>query len=146
MLAAGLCYSLGGIYIRQLNDYSMLVVVCGTLIAASVWAIPGVLLFDYPVSVPSQLPVLGAVLGLALLGTAGAYFVFLQLIRSAGTTNTLLVTFLVPITALLLGLLVLGEALCRQALLGMFVIFCGLVFVDGRLLGVAGRLRSKFLA
>ncbi len=57
---------------------------------------------------PWQLPMPGAVtwlavIGLAALSTALAYIVFFQILRRSGATNVMLVTLLVPVTAILLG-------------------------------------------
>jgi drug/metabolite transporter (DMT)-like permease len=58
---------------------------------------------------------------------------YFRILAAAGATNLLLVTFLLPVSAILLGVLVLGEVLLVRQLLGMAVIGLGLVFVDGRL-------------
>ncbi|MFX9273004.1 EamA family transporter, partial [Acinetobacter baumannii] len=63
---------------------------------------------------PWHLPMPGlgtwlAVLGLAGLSTALAYIVFFQIIRRSGASMVMLVTLLIPVTAILLGWLVLGE-------------------------------------
>ena len=63
---------------------------------------------------PWQLPMPGAttwlaVIGLAALSTALAYIVFFQILRRSGATNVMLVTLLIPVTAILLGYLVLGR-------------------------------------
>ena len=54
--------------------------------------------------------------------------------ETAGATNALLVTFLIPVTAILLGALVLGEALEPRHYIGMALIALGLAAIDGRLL------------
>jgi drug/metabolite transporter (DMT)-like permease len=47
--------------------------------------------------------------GLAVLCTSFAYIVYFLILERAGATNISLVTFLVPISAIILGVLVLGE-------------------------------------
>ena len=59
---------------------------------------------------------------------------FPRLVASAGATNSLLVTFLIPITAILLGALVLDERLAVRHFAGMALIAAGLAATDGRLL------------
>ncbi len=64
---------------------------------------------------PWQLPMPGlttwlAMIGLAALSTALAYIVFFQILRRSGSTNVMLVTLLIPVTAIVLGYLVLGES------------------------------------
>ena len=75
-----------------------------------------------------------ALLGIALVCTALAYMLFFRILAAAGATNVQLVTFLVPISALILGWLFLGEHLALNALAGMAIIGLGLICIDGRLL------------
>jgi drug/metabolite transporter (DMT)-like permease len=93
---------------------------------------------------PWHLPMPGmttwlAVLGLAALSTALAYLVFFQVLRRSGATNVMLVTLLVPITALLLGAFVLGEHIALREIVGALVIGSALLLIDGRVLKLFGR-------
>ncbi|MET3906813.1 drug/metabolite transporter (DMT)-like permease [Bradyrhizobium sp. S3.3.6] len=86
---------------------------------------------------PWRLPVPGlatwlAVLGLAALSTALAYIVFFQIIRRSGASNVMLVTLLIPVTAILLGWLVLGEPISMREIAGAVVIGSALIVIDGR--------------
>ena len=88
---------------------------------------------------PWQLPMPGmttwlAVIGLAALSTALAYIVFFQILRRSGATNVMLVTLLIPVTALLLGYLVLGEKISPREIAGALVIGSALLLIDGRVL------------
>ncbi len=69
---------------------------------------------------------------LALLSTALAYLLYFRILATAGATNLLLVTFLIPVIAILLGSLVLGERLEVKHFLGMAVIGLALAAIDGR--------------
>ncbi len=71
-------------------------------------------------------------LGLSLLSTALAYVIYFRILAAAGATNLLLVTFLIPVSALTLGIVVLGERLDATAFAGLALIFAGLAAVDGR--------------
>jgi drug/metabolite transporter (DMT)-like permease len=75
-----------------------------------------------------------AVIGLALLSTALAYIVFFQILRRSGATNVMLVTLLIPVTAILLGYLVLGETISVREMIGALVIGSALLVIDGRVL------------
>lgn len=88
---------------------------------------------------PWQLPMPGvatwlAVIGLAALSTALAYTVFFQILRRSGATNVMLVTLLIPVTAILLGYLMLGESISSREVLGALVIGSALLVIDGRVL------------
>lgn len=75
-----------------------------------------------------------AVLGLAGLSTALAYIVFFQIIRRSGATNVMLVTLLIPVTAIFLGWLVLGEPISMREIAGAIIIGSALLVIDGRVL------------
>ena len=76
-----------------------------------------------------------AVLGIAALSTALAYILYFAILKRAGASNLLLVTFLIPVSAIMLGVGFLGETLLMQHIVGMGVIGIGLAVIDGRLLG-----------
>jgi len=67
-----------------------------------------------------------------LLSTAVAYIIYFRLLVSAGATNLLLVTFLIPVSALLLGITFLDERLDPNHFIGMALIGVGLAMIDGR--------------
>jgi drug/metabolite transporter (DMT)-like permease len=80
-----------------------------------------------------------AVLGLAGLSTALAYIVFFQIIRRSGASSVMLVTLLIPVTAILLGSLVLGEPISMREIAGALVIGSALLVIDGRILNLLRR-------
>lgn len=80
-----------------------------------------------------------AVLGLAGLSTALAYIVFFQIIRRSGASSVMLVTLLIPVTAILLGWLVLGEPISMREIAGALVIGSALLVIDGRILNLLRR-------
>lgn len=93
---------------------------------------------------PWHLPIPGlatwlAVLGLAGLSTALAYIVFFQIIRRSGASNVMLVTLLIPVTAILLGSLALGEPISMREIAGAIVIGSALLVIDGRILNLLRR-------
>ena len=74
-----------------------------------------------------------ALIGLATVSTALAYILFFRILAGAGATNISLVTFLIPPSAILLGILFLGETLEPRHIAGMALIGLGLALVEGRL-------------
>jgi len=85
---------------------------------------------------PPSLTVCGALAGLALLSTALAYVLYFRILAAAGATNLLLVTFLIPVTAILLGAAFLGERLDLRQAAGMAMIGAGLALIDSRIVAV----------
>jgi drug/metabolite transporter (DMT)-like permease len=132
-LAAALCYALGGVYGRRLKDKPAAVVATGQLIAATIIIAPVAALVDQPWALPMpSRSALGAMLALAVLSTALAYVIYFRILARAGATNLMLVTFLIPASAILLGMLVLGERLSLRHFAGMAIIALGLAAIDGR--------------
>lgn len=136
-LGATLCYALAGVWARRFRPMGIepTAVATGQLTAAALVMLPLVLLFEPPWLAAA--PTAGAWLalaGLAFFCTSLAYILYFRLLASAGATNSLLVTFLIPVTAILLGALFLGERLELRSVAGMALIAAGLAAIDGRLL------------
>ena len=102
-------------------------------VASAAMALPLAFIFGAPLAANPDVATWGAIAGLSLFATAAAYLVYFRLLARAGATNLLLVTFLIPPSALALGILFLGERLEWTAYAGMALIFAGLAAVDGRL-------------
>ena len=92
-------------------------------------------IIDQPwtLSMPSK-AVIFSLLGLAVFATALAYIVFFQILVRAGASNVMLVTLLIPISALALGYFFLGEEIRAKEIIGALIIGAGLLFIDGRIL------------
>jgi drug/metabolite transporter (DMT)-like permease len=136
-LGATLSYALAAVYARRFRPLGIppLTVATGQLIGATLLLLPLSLLLERPWEGPAPGAVTWAsILGFALICTSLAYWLYFRLLASAGATNALLVTFLIPVTAILLGALVLGEALEARHYGGMALIALGLAAIDGRLL------------
>jgi drug/metabolite transporter (DMT)-like permease len=140
-LAAAFSYGLSALYARRkLSNSPPLATATFQLLASSLMmAIVAGL-----VERPWQLPMPGAttwlaMAGLAALSTALAYIVFFQILRRSGSSNVMLVTLLIPVTALLLGYLVLGESISRREIVGAIVIGSALLLIDGRILDLVRR-------
>ena len=133
-LAAALVYGLAGLYGRRFRGVPPLQVATGQITASTLVLLPLAAAIDQPWDLPMPSAATWAALaGIALVSTALAYLLYFRILAVAGATNLMLVTFLLPVSALLLGSLVLGEALAPGALAGMAVIGVGLACIDGRL-------------
>ena len=143
ILCAAVSYAGAGIFGRRFKRMGVqpLATAAGQVTASTLVLLPVALVVDRPwtLAIPNA-PVWGAILGLAILSTSLAYVLYFRILASAGATNLLLVTFLIPLSAILLGGFVLGEHLDPRHYAGMALIGCGLAAIDGRLLR-AGRIR-----
>jgi drug/metabolite transporter (DMT)-like permease len=137
ILAAGASYSFSSIFAKRFarNGIKPMVTATGQVTASSIILLPIVLLVDQPwtSAFPSNGVVL-ALLGMVVLSTAFAYFLYFRILSTAGATNTALVTLLIPPFAILLGVAFLSETLSMQQFIGMLIIASGLAAIDGRVL------------
>lgn len=135
VLAAAISYAFAGVFGRRFKTMSVppLATATGQLMASSVILLPVMLIVDRPWTLPApSLNTVAALVGLALLSTAVAYILYFRILATAGAMNLLLVTFLIPVTAILLGIFVLGETLQIKHLIGMTLIGLGFAAIDGR--------------
>jgi drug/metabolite transporter (DMT)-like permease len=136
VLGAAISYAFSGVYGRRFArlGISPLASATGQISASFLILLPLVLVFSKPwtMSIPSTESLL-AVLALGLFSTALAYIVFFRILAQAGATNAALVTFLIPISAIVLSYLILNERLEPRHFLGMAMIGAGLAVMDGRI-------------
>jgi drug/metabolite transporter (DMT)-like permease len=136
-LGAALSYGFASVFGRRFRRMGIAPATgaFGQVCASTALMLPVALAADQPWRLPlPALPVWGALAGLALLSTALAYVLFFRILGRAGATNISLVTLLVPVSAILLGGLILGERLTPAQFGGMALIALGLVAIDGRAL------------
>jgi drug/metabolite transporter (DMT)-like permease len=134
-LAAAFSYGLAALVARRLpSGTEPLGTATFQMLASAAMMIPVAGMIERPWQLPMPgLRTWAAVAGLAALSTALAYIVFFQILRRSGATNVMLVTLLIPVTALLLGALVLGEPVSMREVGGALVIASALLVIDGRL-------------
>jgi len=144
VLAAAFSYALAGIFGRRFRGLPPAVIAAGQTSASTLLILPLVLVIDRPWTLAAPDPsALLAVVGLALLCTALAYVLYFRILALAGATNLLLVTLLIPVTALLLGALVLDEVVTLRQLAGMALIGAGLLTIDGRVPRLCAAFRAR---
>jgi drug/metabolite transporter (DMT)-like permease len=134
VLGAALSYGFSGLWGRRLKASPPLVTAASQLTCSTVMLIPLALLFDQPWRLPwPSTETLVALFGLASLSTALAYIIFFRIMAVSGPSNVMLVTLLVPLTAIPLGIWKLGEQLLLRHFAGALVIGLSLLVIDGRL-------------
>jgi drug/metabolite transporter (DMT)-like permease len=141
VLLGALSYAASGIFGRRFQRLPP-VAIAGWQLTGSAVMMAVVVALTQPVpSLAALAPATwAAVLALALVSTALAYVLFFRILSTAGATNLLLVTLLIPVTAVALGGFFLGERLGPEEVLGMALILVGLAVIDGR---IVARLRPQ---
>lgn len=146
ILGAALSYAVSAVFARRFARLGvpLLVMAAVQTTGASLVLLPIAAWVDGPLIVfGASGPVWLAIVLNAVLSTSAAYLLYFGVIKRAGATNGALVTVLVPVVAIMGGVLFLGEALAFGQLLGMAMIAAGLAVIDGRVLSLgAGRTRS----
>lgn len=116
---------------RYLSGTPPMALAAGSQLSAAI-VLTGPALWAWPSTPPSGLAWLSAVL-LAVLCTGLAYVLYFRLIRSAGPSQALTVTYLIPAFAVLWGALFLGEAITPAMVGGCAVILLGTALATGLL-------------
>ena len=131
-LGATLCYALTLNYARRFKGIEPAAIASGSLTAAALVSIPIALGFA-GVPVITRPETWGALFGIGVFSTSFSFLLVYWLLPRVGATNLSLNTFITPISAIALGVVVLREQFYPVQVLGIAVIFIGLVFIDGRL-------------
>ena len=139
VLGATISYGFAGVWGKKFKGQDPIIISTGQLTASSIIILPLMFILEEPFSIsPPTLEMTISLLGLSILCTAFAYVLYFKILSSAGATNVSLVTFLVPVSAILLGIFWLGETLTTSNIIGMVLIILGLALVDGRILKMTG--------
>jgi drug/metabolite transporter (DMT)-like permease len=134
VVLAAFGYACGGAFTSlKLSGVDPLVIGAGTCVVATLLSAP-LGIAQLPASVPGWKET-GSVLVLGLVGTGIAYIFMFALIRSAGASRAILVTYTIPGVAVLYGWLLLGEQLRAVSLVGLALILGGVA--------LAGRGRAR---
>jgi drug/metabolite transporter (DMT)-like permease len=134
VIGAAISYAFAVVYAKRFKSLSPTVVAAGQLTAATFLMMPIVFVLYSPMEVVApSISIWMAVLALGVFTTAIAFILYFNLIASAGATNASLVTLLVPVSAIVLGSVFLGERLETFEIAGMILIMSSLLIIDGRI-------------
>lgn len=136
VVGAAICYAASAIYGRRFarQKVSPIFMATGQMTMATVMLVPFAVIVEQPWTLPMpSTAAWGSLMGLAVLSTAIAYLIYFRILGAAGAINILLVNFLVPVSALFLGIFILGEELTLEQVIGLGFIAFGLSLIDGRL-------------
>lgn len=137
MFLATLSYSFAGVYGKSFRKFQLnpVIIATGQLISSTIILFPLVITIDKPwdIPLPGYQSIL-AIVGIALFSTAIAYIIYFNILTKHGATNVLLVTLLIPVSAILLGVFILSEPFQVQYIGGISIISLGLLLIDGRVI------------
>jgi drug/metabolite transporter (DMT)-like permease len=133
LIGSAFCYAASGVYGRRFKALPPSAVAASIMMLGAIMLLPMALLYDRPWLLPwPSATATGAAFGLAVLSTALAFLIYFRILSRAGAVNFQLVAYLIPVTAVLLGVGFLGETIELRHLAGMALIALGLAAIDGR--------------
>lgn len=136
VLGAALSYATGTVFGRSFARFGLrpAQLAAGQTSGAAILLLPLMLALHPSDALGGDAVTLAALITLGALCTAAAYLIYFALLARVGATNVTSVTFLVPVSAILLGVIFLGETLAPRHFAGMAAIAAGLALIDGRVL------------
>ncbi len=136
ILGATFNYALAALFARRFKKIHSMVVTAVSLFGAGIACLPGLLFFKAPDFYSLDAKTLFSVGMLSIFCTGIAYLIYFSVIASAGATNGMLVTLMIPVSALLISNFIMKETLKINDIAGMILIFSGLIIIDGRIFSV----------
>ncbi len=130
MIVAAICYAGSMVFVRHnLRETPPEVVASASQAIALFLTAIGALVLETPLT--SKMSISGWIV-IAWLGISSglSYLLFYYVLGKWGTTRTSLVTYLVPVIAVLLGILVLSEVVVWQAFAGGVLVISGIIIIN----------------
>lgn len=131
-MLATLCYAVTLNYTRRFSKIEPTTIATLSLSGGAIAAVGAAFLFE-GTPVITRIETWGSALGIGLVATAFAFQMMYRILPRVGATNFTTVTFIAPVSAIVLGFLMLGERIRPEHILGMAGIFVGLLLIDGRI-------------
>jgi drug/metabolite transporter (DMT)-like permease len=145
LIGSSVSYAVGAVYARRMV-HRLRPMIPAVFQVGFAFVMAGVLalIFERPLSVPMRADAILAIVWLGLLGSGAAYLVFFRLLGRWGATRTSLVAYLLPVYGIVLGAVVLGEAIDAGLLIGTALVIGGIALVNARWGSrpLTGRIRS----
>lgn len=134
VLGGTISYALAGVWARKrLSGLTPQVAAMGMLTGSSLIMIPAAWWVEGPLTLSLSTQTWAAIAYYAIIATALAYLLYYRVLAMAGSGNLMLVTLTVAPVAIILGALVLGEALPLRAYAGFVILALGLLVISGKL-------------
>jgi drug/metabolite transporter (DMT)-like permease len=126
VLGGALCYASQSVLVRLTLKGDVMVASAAIVAIGAAISLPIALVVDQPWNLSPSATSIWAVLWMGIGPTAIATLAFIKLIGSAGPTFMSLVNYCVPVVAVFLGVMLLGEAPNANAYMGLFLILTGI--------------------
>jgi drug/metabolite transporter (DMT)-like permease len=131
MLAMAAGYAIGNVYTRTIPNPAPLRLTLGQQLFSGIIATVLALVFAGKAGFAAALPHTPALAALAVISTAVPLWIFMRLIAAAGPTRASMTGYLVPIVAVLLGIIVLNEPVVLRQMMGGVIVLLGVAITTG---------------
>jgi drug/metabolite transporter (DMT)-like permease len=130
VLAGAVCYAINAVVARHRPPADPLVAAAGVMLAGSAIMLPiGAVPASAELVTAPPAP-LAAMLALAIVATAIATVVFLKLVTAAGPSFTSFINYLIPVWALFMGVVFMGEQLGPRVVVALVLILSGIALSE----------------
>jgi drug/metabolite transporter (DMT)-like permease len=131
VVAAAACYAVGAVFTRlRLRGEHPLTITAGQLVSGVVLLAPVAAVVGARDGISLHVDSGLSMLALGVVNTGFAYVTYLWLLAHAGAVKASLVTYVIPVTGLLLGWAVLDETVGPAAIGGLVLIVAGVTLVN----------------
>ncbi|MFG5380609.1 DMT family transporter [Yoonia sp. R2-816] len=130
---ASLSYAVAAIYAKRFSDQPPVLTAACSMAFAALLMFPVSLWVDDPLSLAPTAPAIAAVVAMGVFSTAIAMVIYFRLVRILGPLGVTTGSYMRAGFSVLLGVLLLGEALSPTLIIGLLMIFGGVAIVTAHL-------------
>jgi drug/metabolite transporter (DMT)-like permease len=131
LVASAISYAIAGVYAKRfIVGYRPMIPALFEVTTAFVMIAVAAFIFERPWTVPITSNSLLSVAWLGIFGSGLAFVIFFRLINNWGATRTSTVAYLMPVVGIILGALVLSEAVTFDRVLGTALVIGGVALVN----------------
>ena len=133
ILLATLSYALASVWAKlRLDGVPALISATGMLTGSAIILTPFAFFYNFDELANLSLSAFSMSALFAILCSVLAYIIYFKILESAGASNLLVCTVIIPPSAILLNLLFLNQAVSQSEIIGLLIIVVGLIVLDGR--------------
>ncbi|MDA9834655.1 DMT family transporter [Gammaproteobacteria bacterium] len=133
ILLATLSYAIASVWAKlRLDGVPALISATGMLTGSAIILTPFAFFYNFDELANLSLSAFSMSALFAILCSVLAYIIYFKILESAGASNLLVCTVIIPPSAILLNLLFLNQAVSQSEMIGLLIIVVGLIILDGR--------------
>ncbi len=132
VLGGALSYSIATIFVRSQPSFAGHKMAAGVNICAALISLPLAFMVEDPLCLNPSTESLWAVLALAVFPTAVASLIYFRVLKNLGATVFAQINYLIPVLGGIWGALFLGEVLKWNIVAALFLVLCGIYFIQSK--------------